>query len=55
MIKKDYMQPALEVVATDTDAQLLAGTVDSVSSEGLDDEDALEYLKHTGSSWTEGV
>ena len=55
MIKKEYLQPAIWVCETETEEQLLAGSVTSVTTTGLDDEDELvlpdEGLPTTGSVW----
>jgi hypothetical protein len=39
MKKKEYIQPAMEVVEIDMNAQILAGSVTSVTTTGLDDEE----------------
>jgi hypothetical protein len=38
MKKKDYMQPTMEVVDINMNAQILAGSVTGVATTGLDDE-----------------
>ena len=38
MKKKEYLQPTMEVVEIDMNAQILAGSVTSVTTTGLDDE-----------------
>ena len=39
MKKKEYLKPAMEVVETDVQSQILAGSVTSVTTTGLDDEE----------------
>ena len=41
MTKKEYMKPTMEVVKIHSMGKILAGSVSSVSSSGLDDEDLL--------------
>ena len=41
MIKKDYLQPAIEVLKADTEAQILAGSLTGVSTPDLDEGDEL--------------
>ena len=38
MKKKEYLQPSMEVVEINMNAQILAGSVTSVTTTGLDDE-----------------
>ena len=47
MIKKDYKQPAMKVVTLQHQAHILAGSVTSVSTTGLDD-DILDYDSNGG-------
>ena len=42
MKKKEYLKPAMEVVETDVQSQILAGSVTSVTTSGLEVEDELE-------------
>jgi hypothetical protein len=42
MKKKEYLKPAMEVVETDVQSQILAGSVTSVTTTGLEVEDELE-------------
>ena len=55
MTKKEYMKPAMEVVDIDLNAQILAGSVASVTTTGLDVEDELVLpgsgLPTTGDVW----
>ena len=41
MKKKEYLKPAMEVVETDVQSQILAGSVTSVTTTGLDDEEIV--------------
>ena len=54
MIKKDYMKPTMKVFEADMKQQILAGSVTSVTTTGLDDDD-LELpgsgQTTTGSVW----
>ena len=43
MIKKVYVKPAIEIDSTDMREQLLAASLASVQSSGLDAEESLEY------------
>ena len=43
MIKKVYVKPAIEIDSTDMREQLLAASLASVRSSGLDAEESLEY------------
>ena len=38
MTKKEYIQPTMEVVEINMNAQILAGSVTGVTTTGLDDE-----------------
>ena len=55
MTKKEYLKPEMQVVEIDIHAQILAGSVTSVSTTGLDVEDELvlpgEGLPKSGSVW----
>ena len=55
MIKKDYMKPTMKVFEADMKQQILAGSVTSVTTTGLDVEEELilpgEGLPTTGSIW----
>ncbi len=42
MIKKTYEQPTMQVIETNMEKQILAGSL-SVQATGLDSENALEY------------
>ena len=47
MTKKEYQKPTMEVMETDIEQQILAG---SVTTTGLDEED-LEESGESGNSW----
>ena len=55
MTKKEYMKPTIEVVDVDMDVQILAGSVTSITTTGLDVEDELVLpgsgLPTTGDVW----
>jgi len=55
MIKKTYEKPEIEVLEVDMEQQILAGSLRSVSTSGLDEEEELELpgegLPKTGSVW----
>ncbi len=51
MIKKEYLQPAIRVCETETEEQLLAG---SVTATGLSD-DNLTQDETPGDSWNEAM
>ena len=55
MIKKDYMKPTMKVFEADMKQQILAGSVTSVTTTGLDDDEELELpddgLPKSGSIW----
>ena len=46
MIKKDYLQPSIEVVEINTNIQILAG---SIKTTGLDGDDLTEDTTPVGS------
>jgi len=43
MIKKEYMKPTMWVVKVQHQSHILAGSLRSVKSSGLDSEDDLQY------------
>ena len=55
MTKKEYLKPEMQVVEIDIHAQILAGSVTSVSTTGLVVEEELslpgEGLPKSGSVW----
>ena len=42
MKKKEYLQPSIEVVEIDMNAQILAGSVTDITTTGLDDDLELD-------------
>ena len=54
MTKKAYMKPAMEVLETDVEQQILAGSVTSVTSTGLDD-DNIGKGETPGDSWGDAM
>ena len=54
MIKKEYMKPTIEVTEADVEQQILAGSLRSVKSSGLDNEDDLQYDDFDGSGGDQG-
>ena len=38
MIKKEYMKPAMKICQADTEMQILAGSVTTVNTTGLDED-----------------
>ena len=55
MIKKEYMKPVIKVIEADIEQQILAGSVTSVSSTGLGDDENLTLPDNeeskSGSVW----
>ena len=54
MIKKEYIKPILEVEETEMDSQLMAVSLQSVESSGLDNKDDLQYDDFDGSGGDQG-
>ena len=54
MIKKEYMKPTMRVVKVQHQSHILAGSLRSVKSSGLDDEDDLQYDDFEGSGGDQG-
>lgn len=50
MKKKQYIKPSAEVVLLQHQVLLLAGSVDTVTSSGLDDQEILEIITNTPES-----
>ena len=48
MIKKEYIKPTMRVVKLQHQSHILAGSLRSVKSSGLDSEDDFEYDKNGG-------
>ncbi len=55
MTKKHYQKPAIEVMEADMEQQILAGSLTSVSSTGLDDDLTLPDNEEpkSGDVWEE--
>ena len=57
MTKKHYQKPAIEVMEADMEQQILAGSVKSLTTSGLDDEDDLilpdDEEPNSGNVWEE--
>ena len=55
MIKREYEKPMMQVIKTDMEQQILAGSITGVTSTGLDAEEELilpgEGLPKSGSVW----
>jgi hypothetical protein len=54
MIKKEYMKPTMRVVKVLHQSHILAGSLRSVKSSGLDNEDDLQYDDFGGSGGDQG-
>ena len=54
MTKKAYMKPAMEVLETDVEQQILAGSVMGVTTTGLDD-DNIDKGETPGDSWDDAM
>ncbi len=55
MTKKHYQKPAIEVMEADMEQQILAGSVKSLTTSGLDDDLILpdDEEPESGSVWEE--
>ena len=55
MIKKEYMMPVMKVIEADIEQQILAGSVTSLTTSGLDDDLTLpdDEEPKSGSVWEE--
>ena len=53
MIKKEYMKPVMKVIELQHKSQILVGSVTSVTTTGLDDDDLSlpEDEDKSGNSW----
>ena len=49
--KQEYMKPVMKVIELQHKSQILAGSVTSVSSTGLDDNLILPSGEESGSGW----
>ena len=54
MIKKEYMKPTMQVVKVQHQSHILAGSLRSVKSSGLDSENDLQYDDFEGSGGDQG-
>ena len=50
-MKKEYMKPVMEVIELQHKSQILAGSLTSVSSTGLDDALILPSEDQSGNPW----
>lgn len=53
MIKKEYMKPVMKVIELQHKSQILAGSVKSVKTSGLDDD--LNKDDNPGDIWNEAM
>ena len=53
MTKKEYQKPVMEVIEADIEQQILAGSVKSVKTTGLDDD--LNKDDNPGDIWNEAM
>ncbi len=55
MTKKEYMQPAIEVIDAELDQLILTVSVTMVSTDGLDDDDLTvgDGDSKTGDAWSD--
>ena len=51
MKKKEYMQPEMQVIEIDFEQQILAGSVTSLKTSGLDDDLILPSEDQSGNPW----
>ena len=54
MINKEYTKPTMQVVKVQHQSHILAGSLRSVKSSGLDDEDDLLYDDFEGNGGNQG-
>jgi hypothetical protein len=54
MIKKEYMKPTMRVVKVQHQSHILAGSLRSVESSGLDSENDLQYDDFEGNGGNQG-
>lgn len=54
MIKKEYMKPTMLVEKVQHQCHILAGSLRSVRSSGLDNEDDLQYDDFEGNGGNQG-
>lgn len=55
MKKKEYLQPSMEMVEIDMNAQILAGSVTDVTTTGLDDDLELDGNGDLGGAMAPGM
>ena len=55
MKKKEYLQPTMDVVEIDMNAQILAGSVTDVTTTGLDDNLELDGNGDLGGAMAPGL
>ena len=53
MTKQEYQKPVMEVIEADIEQQILAGSVTSVTTTGLDDD--LNKDDNPGDIWNEAM
>lgn len=55
LLKQEYQKPAMEVIEADIEQQILAGSVTSLTTSGLDDDLILpdDEEPKSGSVWEE--
>ena len=51
MTKKEYQKPVMKVIELQHKSQILAGSVTSVTTTGLDDDLALPSEDQSGNPW----
>ena len=51
MTKKEYQKPVIEVMEADIEQQILAGSVTSLTTTGLDDDLTLPDDEEDGNPW----
>ena len=51
MTKKEYQKPVMEILEADIEQQILAGSVTSLTTSGLDDDLILPDDEEGGSVW----
>jgi len=55
MIKKEYMKPTMQVVKVQHQSHILADSLRSVKSSGLDSENDLQYDDFGGNGGNQGT
>ena len=54
MIKKEYMMPTMQVIQFMHQSHILAGSLQSVTTTGLDEEDEEESLEYDNNGGNQG-